>query len=113
MVFRSLSRRRLLLLTLVLALTAAGVGGFVLWQRSRLPGPGSPLYEAYVEAFEVGTAALDVGKNDTAEEYLTRAVETIPPEPAGWANRGLLSLRTDRLNDAARDLGRAHELAPD
>src|SRR5689334_243229 len=79
MAFRSLVRSRLVLLALVLVLAAAGVGGFFLWQHFRLPRPGSPRYDAYVEAFEVGTAALDVGKPDTPEA-MTRAIEIIPQE---------------------------------
>ena len=72
--------------------------------------PGSPLHEEFVEAFQVGVAALDVGKVDTAEENLTKAIEKVPREPAAWANRGLLYLRTDRLDQAAQDLQRAHDL---
>ncbi len=106
-------RRRILIASLVVLLgTAAGVG-YWLWERSRLPLPGSPTYEEYAEAFEVGVAALDVDVADQAEENLTRAIGLIPREPAGWANRGLLYLRTGRLPQAANDLEEARKVAPE
>src|SRR5689334_10454746 len=106
--------RRVLLLGLVAALGAAGVTAYFLWLRpAPLPGPGSPLYEDYLRAFQVGTAALDAGREEIARPRLDRAVELVPGEPAGWANRGLLRLRKNELEPAAQDLGRAQRLAPD
>lgn len=104
-------RRRLLIAAMAVFLSLAVVVGYRLW-RSGLPGPGSSAYEKYVEAFQVGVAALDADLPQVAEEHLTRAVEWIPQEPAGWANRGLLYLRTGRLPEAARDLQYAESLAP-
>ncbi|MBC7967798.1 MAG: VCBS repeat-containing protein, partial [Fuerstia sp.] len=69
--------------------------------------------ERYADAFQVGVAALDADVADIADEQLTVAVNLIPDEPAGWANRGLLYLRTERLPEAAEDLERARLLAPD
>lgn len=101
----------------VVALAAlVGVVAYFLWPRPKppeLPGPGSPAYAEYARAFEVGTTALEIGKEDTAQQELTAAVETIPEEPAGWANRGILFLRKNQMEEAARDLNRAHQLAPD
>jgi Tfp pilus assembly protein PilF len=85
----------------------------MLWDRTRIPSKDSPAYDEYVSAFEVGTAALDVGVTEEAGKNLTRAVELLPREPAGWANRGLFHLRTHQLPNAARDLAEAERLAPD
>jgi cytochrome c-type biogenesis protein CcmH/NrfG len=110
----SIPSRIAVIVVVLVALAGLGVG-LSLWLHSRsqaLPGPGSPLYEQYAEAFEVGTAALDVDRYDIANENLSRAIEEIPQEPAAWANRGLLHLRYNELGEAARDLQKAHELAP-
>ena len=73
----SFIRRNKYLLAAVLVLAA--VGGAValfLWKRqAQLPGPGDPTYEQYVEAFELGVAALDVDVPNVAEENLNRAIE--------------------------------------
>jgi tetratricopeptide (TPR) repeat protein len=102
----------------IVALLAAGlgVGGYLWWRRSQapeLPQPGTPLYQEYVEAFQVGVAALDADRYDIANRKLTLAIEKIPEEPAAWADRGLLHLRNHEPKEAARDLKRAQELAPD
>ncbi len=113
----SLSRRPLVLGLLVVALAGLGVGAYFLWWKKPaeppLPGPGSPAYEEYVRAFQVGVAGLDADRYEIADKRLTQAIETIPEEPAAWADRGLLHLRYNELKPAARDLRRAHELAPD
>ncbi len=98
---------------LAVLLVGVGVGGYIWWAKTRLPAPGSPAYEEYVEAFEVGLAALDVGVGDVAERNLSRAIELIPREPAGWADRGLFYLRSRQFPQAAADLARAEQLAPD
>src|SRR5216684_8417603 len=92
---------RVVIPILLVVLVAAGVGGYVVWQRYlRLPPRGSPQYVKYVEAFQVGVAALDLGGADDskdsaktldneivnlAEGKLTEAINTIPGEPAAWA----------------------------
>lgn len=112
-----LRRNRSLLIAIVIILLLGGISvvGFRLWKgpsSSGLPGPGDPVYEEYVETFQIGLAAMDVEVGEVAEENLTRAVNLIPQEPAGWADRGLLFLRTNRLPDAGRDLAQASKLAP-
>jgi Tfp pilus assembly protein PilF len=106
------------LLILLLALLAGGGAAVGFWfyrQRTSLPVQGSPRYEEYVEAFYVGTAALDVAKTDdnTIEENLTRAVGLVPAEPAAWINRAIHYLRSQQLDQAAQDLERARRLLPD
>ena len=102
------SRRLLIGIAAVLAIVGVAVGVF-LWKRAApLPAPGSPLYEEYAEAFEVGTAALDADRFSVSLENLSRAVEQIAREPAAWANRGLLYLRNNQPTEAGRDLNRAH-----
>src|SRR4051794_4873792 len=99
MTWSSLRRRRVLVPAGALTLLAAlGLTVYLLWPgRPGLPGPGSPRYEEYVEAFEAGTAA---GETATlipqALENLTRAIELVPEEPAAWANRGLVHLRSSK-----------------
>jgi tetratricopeptide (TPR) repeat protein len=100
----------------VLILLVAFLVVFIVWllRPSPLPGPGSERYEAYVEAFQTGTAALDtVILQPLALESLSKAVDLIPEEPAAWANRGLQYLRDNQLDQAASDLRRASSLAPD
>jgi tetratricopeptide (TPR) repeat protein len=110
---RSLTRRGWLIGVLLLVLVAGGVAGYVWWKkRAELPIPGSERYEQFVEAFDVGTAALDVGVTDIAETELSKAIELVSREPAAWANRGLLFIRTDRFPQAEADLQQAERLAP-
>jgi Tfp pilus assembly protein PilF len=101
---------------IALLAVAALVGvGYVLWRnRPGLPAPGTPRYEEYAEAFEVGTAALDSGLIPQALEKLTQAIEIIPQEPAGRANRALAYLRQPQpdLAKAREDLQQAMALAP-
>ena len=110
----------------VVLFAGLGVTAYFVWFRTKLPDYGSPKYIKYVNAFNVGVAALDLGEpkpppsesggpaeSDLAFEKLTEAVETVPEEPAGWADRGLWYLRNTRLDKAAADLGRAERLAPD
>src|SRR5262249_4304673 len=110
---RPLLRARLVDLVLALILTLMGGAAGWFWRRERLPAAGDPTYERYVEAFEIGTAALDAGVNDLAEQELTRAIGLVPGEPAAWANRGLAYVRSHKLEKARADLAQAARLAPD
>jgi tetratricopeptide (TPR) repeat protein len=132
----ALSTRSRRILSVTLALVAVGgiVTGVWLWQLWSLPRPGSPEYEQYVEVFQQGLVALEIGGKDIsvltiAEDNLDQAVKKIPEEPAGWANRGLFQLRQSILEkdkgpsadqtkvqalfkQAAEDLDKARTLAP-
>src|SRR5579862_4112976 len=105
--------RRVQFVALVLALAGAGVAVYWWTHRTVLPGRESREYQEYQRKFQVGTAGLETGREDIARANLDRAIELIPDEPAAWANRGLLNLRTNNLPDAAKDLKRAHQLAPE
>jgi tetratricopeptide (TPR) repeat protein len=108
-----------LLLAAVCVVLAGSAFAFIHFVRNRshLPEPGSPRYEEYVEAFQTGTAALDSGSfNQRAIEKLTEAIDKVPQEPAAWANRAICYLRMGdpgSLKNAAADLQRAKQLAPD
>ncbi|HEY1859262.1 MAG TPA: FG-GAP-like repeat-containing protein [Gemmataceae bacterium] len=113
----------------VVVLAAVGVGGFLAWKwYTRLPERGSPKYVKYVAAFQVGVAVVDLGAADNTKDpakakddeignlalsKLTEAIDTIPQEPAAWANRGLWYLRKSQFPEATRDLKQAEKLAPE
>jgi tetratricopeptide (TPR) repeat protein len=126
------SSQRWAALTLLVLLVVVSGGVYWLYFKKSppapLPGRGSLAYLKYVEAFQLGVAVLDVGKpqekpggakaedaalGNLAESKLTEATQTIPEEPAGWADLGLWYLRENRLDEAARTLRRAQDLAPD
>jgi len=93
------------LLILLLSLSAC--------QSDDVPSPGSEPYRKAVTAFYTGVTAIQVGENFRADEQLSTAAELAPGEPAVWANRGLLDLRTNEMQAAADHLARARDLAPD
>src|ERR1700752_1324694 len=80
---------------------------------STLPSKGSREYDEVVSAFYVGLAALQVGDDVRAEAKLSQVTQLVPPEPAGWANWGLLSLRQRNFDTAAERFNKARDLAPD
>ena len=110
----SISRPRILLVAVaaVALLLLAGVA-YLVWHHAALPAPGSEKYEQYVEAFDVGIAALDADVPQIAQESLAKAIDLVSGEPAAWADRGLLEIRDGRLDEALRDLHEAERLAPD
>jgi tetratricopeptide (TPR) repeat protein len=109
----SATSRRACIAALAVLIVASALAAYFLWQRSRaLPGPGSERYEKYDDAFQRGVAALDADEPKVAEPSLTEAIDLISDEPAAWANRGLLYLRRNQLDKAARDLEKADRLAP-
>ncbi|WP_105012098.1 CRTAC1 family protein [Salinibacter sp. 10B] len=93
------------LLVLVLGLGAC--------QSDRVPTPGAGAYQEAVTAFYTGVTALQVGENFRARNHLETAAKKAPGEPAVWANRGLIDLRTRKYETAAQYLERARGLAPD
>lgn len=113
---QSSSRGRLALVGLLLLLAAGGVAAYFIWQQffGKLPDANSAEYKEYVRAFQVGLTALDVPEQSgLARQKLDAAINLIPGEPAAWANRGLLNLRQNDLKNAAKDLQRAKDLAPE
>ena len=98
---------------------AVGAGLYIYMHRSKenpqpLPLQGDPSYEAYVSAFQLGTAQVDSGLTKDGEDNLTKAIELVPGEPAAWANRAIVRMREgNRYKEAAADLAKARELAPD
>jgi Tfp pilus assembly protein PilF len=95
------------------ALMAVAAIAYSLWFRSAVPAVGSAKYEQYIEAFEIGVAALDADVPQVAHESLTKAIDLVPEEPAAWADRGLLLIRDGRPDEALHDLEEAQRLAPD
>jgi tetratricopeptide (TPR) repeat protein len=109
----SARKHRLVLLGLTLFLGGAGVAAYFLWPRKHpLPARGSPQYQEHLRAFQVGVAALDAGQHTVALKSLEQAVKLIPDEPAGWANLGLLHLRKNEFDQAAKELKKAKEQTP-
>jgi tetratricopeptide (TPR) repeat protein len=114
----SASRSRLFVVVTIAAavcvILGLALGAYFLWFRWDLPGPDSPRYRDYVDNFEVGLAALDTERSqEIGGEYLDRAVQIIPDEPAAWADRGLMYLRANQFEQASKDLAKAHQLAPE
>jgi Tfp pilus assembly protein PilF len=79
----------------------------------KLPAKPSAEYNAVVRAFYIGLAALQVGDDVRADAKLVEVTQLVPPEPAGWANWGLLALRQRNFEIAAERLEHARSLAPE
>jgi cytochrome c-type biogenesis protein CcmH/NrfG len=47
-----------------------------------------------------------------AVKNLTEVTRLVPQEPAGWANLGILQLRQNNFEEAAKSLEQARQLAP-
>ena len=106
------SRRRVLILCVGFLLLAFGV--FAWWQKSQnRVDTTTPAYRDGVSAFYVGLSALQVGDNDRAKKWLDQSVQVAASEPATWANRAVLKLRSGDFAGAKSDLDKARELAPD
>src|SRR5579884_1068237 len=113
-------RRTWVPVLLVLGLIVCGGVAYLIYRHTTgqpngasLPGPDSPAYAQYVQNFEVGLANLDVDLLTTADNHLSQAIDAIPQEPAGWANRGIARLRNNNLQGAAQDLQEAQQRVPD
>jgi tetratricopeptide (TPR) repeat protein len=110
-------RRVLVLVLLVAVLAGASTALYFVFRKPpgppTVPGPDSPVYQEYVDLFQIGLAALDVDRSEEADKKFSAAIQKIPDEPAAWADRGLVHLRNNRLKEAAADLQQAHKLAPD
>jgi tetratricopeptide (TPR) repeat protein len=99
------------ILLLMLALLFACLAGCR--TGAKLPDKTSKEYRDAVKAFYVGLAGLQVGDDVRAESKLAQLTQTVPEEPAGWANYGLLALRQRNFDAAAERLERARSLAPE
>ncbi len=78
------------------------------------PGAGpAPVPPAARAAFGQALAALEAGEDDTAEQALLQLTRDFPELSGPHANLGLLYLRQDRPDEAARELERAVTLNPE
>lgn len=93
-------------------------------QSAGLPDPSSSGYADLVTAFYTGLAALDgnpasgtIKLSDTetvnAPDLFKKATDLAPGEPATWADLGLVQLRLNQMDAAAKSLTTAQSLAPD
>lgn len=76
------------------------------------PGLTDAVYRDVFSAFFTGVAAMQTTQEVLAREQFDRVVTLAPQEPAGWANRGLLLLRQQEIDQAREQLKKAAELAP-
>src|SRR5678815_2410870 len=81
--------------------------------ESNLPKKPSKEYNEAVRTFYVGLAALQVGHDIQADAKLGQLTQSVPGEPAGWANWGVLALRQRNYDSAAERFEKARGLAPD
>src|SRR5688572_32583010 len=86
-------RYAVLVLTIMFASSACS-------RAPALPDVGSKEYRDLVTAFYVGLASLQTGEDVRAQSRLTEATQLAPPEPASWANLGLLAARHQELDQA-------------
>ena len=98
-------RYPILVLTIVVASSACS-------RTPALPDVGSKEYRDLVTAFYVGLASLQTGEDVRAQSRLTEATQLAPPEPASWANLGLLAARHQELDRAYDHVQKARSLAP-
>lgn len=80
---------------------------------STLPKKSSKEYNEAVRTFYVGLAALQVGHDIQADAKFTQMTQSVPEEPAGWANWGVLALRQRNYDLAAERFEKARLLAPE
>ncbi|MEO7272284.1 MAG: CRTAC1 family protein [Vicinamibacterales bacterium] len=99
-------RRRALVLSVIVALTAA-------CSSRKEPEPPAQVYREAVTAFYVGLSAMQTTQEVLARQKFDRLVAIVPEEPAGWADLGLLLVRQQELDQGAAHLARAAALAPD
>jgi tetratricopeptide (TPR) repeat protein len=108
------ARRRLLLGVGAAAfLGLSGLGVWMVQQRSSVPTPGTPAYEAVWTAWTNGLLALQTGDEKRAQSQLSLVTELLPNDAAGHADLALFYLRRGELEQAAAGLERAVALAPD
>ncbi len=112
-------RCRQVLSTVILALTIS-ISGCRCSPNSSGNGEPSADYSTLVTTFTIGTVALQSGDQRAAvgdkvgrdRLFLTKFTQLAPDEPAGWANLGLLELRSNNLSAASTDMSKAEKIAP-
>ena len=82
-------------------------------RKSALPAKSSKEYDEAVRTFYVGLAALQVGDDNQADARLAQLTLSVPGEPAGWANWGVLALRQRKYDAAAERFEKARTIVPD
>ncbi|HSG69803.1 MAG TPA: hypothetical protein VLA12_05280, partial [Planctomycetaceae bacterium] len=105
---------------LVFFLVLMLIGGIAVWFVAPgppdIPGDGKaisdPELSRVIEQFYVGVAALDVEENPRAAEIFEKLTESLPDEPAVWANLAIAQLRLNAYADAEKATHRAAELSP-
>ncbi len=78
-----------------------------------MPQPGSVEYRDFISAFYSGVAAMEVGEDLRAAAKLEYVTELAPLEPAGWANRALMSMRRGEMETAKAHLAEALAVDPE
>ena len=86
---------------------------FAACKREVIPPKSSKEYNEAVRTFYVGLAALQVGHDIQADQKLAQMTQSVPVEPAGWANWGVLALRQRNYDLAAERFEKARALAPE
>ncbi len=81
-------------------------------RKSGLPEPDSKTYADLCSSFYLGLAGLQAGEDVRAREYLTRATQTAPGEPASWADLGILQMRQQQFDGAFASVDKARSLDP-
>ncbi len=117
------SQRRFVTLLAVAGLALLAVGGVAGWlawrsmslrQGSAPAAPtAAPASAEDMERFYIGLAALDVEANERALKEFQSLSQSLPSEPAVWANLGIAWLRLSDNSAATEALTKAAELAPD
>jgi Tfp pilus assembly protein PilF len=79
-------------------------------RNSGLPRPGSKSYDDLCSAFYLGLAGLQAGEDVRAKQYLTRATQIAPGEPASWADLGILQVRQQQFDVAFQSVDKARAL---
>jgi len=107
---RSYRRRKFYAFTVLVLVACLLIGCRT---ENNLPKKPSKEYNEAVRTFYVGLAALQVGHDIQADAKLAQLTQTVPAEPAGWANWGVLALRQRNYDSAAERFEKARTLAPE
>ena len=106
------AKRKRIVGVAAIALVAAAVAVWLLYDRMLGDGPAEVADPQLVAGFHASLAALDVEENERAARVLGGLVAAEPREPALWANLAVAQLRLNEPTRARDSLQRALELAP-